>query len=102
MMSAFVLLIFLPGFRAEKVERVSLSGPVENISGDQKVLGLNGEKIALSADTLIVDEEGNRLGLHDIKPQAEIAIEALRHVSNKRVEVIKVIVKKPKRNMPPK
>lgn len=101
-MSWLILLIFLPGFRAEKMESVSLSGAVERIDKEQKVVILNGEKIILSSNTLIVNEEGKRLSLDDIKPNAQIVVEALRYLSNQKVEATKIIVRTPKRNVLPK
>jgi hypothetical protein len=101
-MSWLILLIFLPGFRVEKMESISLSGAVERIDKEQKVVILNGEKIVLSSNTLIVNEEGKRLSLDDIKPNAQIVVEALRYLSNQKVEATKIIVRTSKRNVLPK
>jgi len=98
-MSVLVLFTFLPGFRGVKVEHVSLSGSVDRIDHEQKAVSLNGERILLSSDTPIVDEEGNRLSFYDIKTKTQIAVEAVRHVNTGKIEVTRITVK---RNSPQK
>ena len=97
--SVLVLFTFLPGFRGVKVEHVSLSGSVERIYNEQKAVSLNGEKIQLPPGTPIVDEGGNRLSFSDIKPKTQIGVEAVRHLSTGKIEVMRIMVK---RNSPQK
>ena len=94
MMSAFVLLIFLPGFRVVQVEPVSLSGSVDRIDYEQKAVSLNGERILLPPGTPIVDERGNRLSFSDIKPKTQIAVEAVRYEKGGKIEVTRITVKR--------
>ncbi len=97
LISGAILFIFLAGFRAERVERISVSGPVEKVDHKDKAVNVNGERVVLSPGTLIVNEEGKRLSLFDIKPQTQIAIEAVRHLNNRKIGVNKVIIKSSRR-----
>lgn len=91
-----VLLIFLPGFQAKKVETVSLSGAVESVNKDSKSFVVNGTTITLSSSTKIVDERGSPLKIENVKPRSSIAVEAIHHSHG--ILADRIIVKAPKRN----
>jgi len=89
-----VFFIFLTGFRGVKVEVVSLSGSVDRVDHQQKAVTVNGERVVLSPGTSIVDEQGNRLSLSDIKPKAQVAVEVIREVGSGKSQVNRITLKK--------
>jgi hypothetical protein len=87
------LLIFVSGFEVLKIE--TISGGIEKINKDSKLIVVDKTKIFVSADTKIVDEKGNTLKIQDLNPDHSVEIEAVKRSGS--FSATKILVKAPKK-----
>ena len=75
-------------------ESIFLSGPVKEVSWDRKTIVVNERKFHISRDTLVVDQDDNKLKLEDIKQDANVAIDAIRQSGTFVIKKMVIIVNK--------
>jgi hypothetical protein len=93
----FIAFVVFPnwnvGFaQVEKGESFFYSGIIQAIPGDFKSIIVNKKSFFLTGDAKIVDQKGNRLGIHELKPGVDVAIDAIREPAGfviKKVVIIK-------------
>lgn len=73
----FTVLIFLPGIQGIKQAAISYSGAIGSIDKDSKFIVVNGAKIFISGDPIVVDEKGNALKIDDLKQKLSVVIEGV-------------------------
>ncbi len=71
------LLIFLPGVQGIRQDGGSYSGVIERIDQDSKFIVINGAKILISPNTIILDEKGNILKTDALKPKLVATVEGV-------------------------
>jgi hypothetical protein len=86
-------LIFVTGFEVIKVE--TISGVIEKINKDSKVIVVDKGRIFVSAETRIVDDKENILRIQDLNPDHFVEIEGV-HRSN-GFSATRILVKTPKK-----
>jgi len=91
----FALFIFLPGFQGVKQEVASASGTIERIEKDHKSVVVNGQKMAITPGTKIVDEKGNALTAGELEQSHSVEVEGLRNANG--FVATKIVVKTPKK-----
>lgn len=100
-----ILLIFLTMFavllnlnvsfaQVERERNFFYSGTISTISGDSKSITINKKNFLLEGDIKAVDQKGNKLGIHELKPGINVAIDAVQGSSGLVIKKI-VIVKNP-------
>jgi hypothetical protein len=70
------------------------SGIIRTISGDSRSITINKKSFLLQGDTKVVDQEGNKLGIHELKPGIDVAIDAIQGSAGLVIKKI-VVIKNP-------
>jgi len=70
------------------------SGIISTISGDFRSITVNNKSFLLAGDTKVVDQQGNNLGIHELKPGINVDIDAIKGSAGLVIKKI-VIVKNP-------
>lgn len=95
---AFWLILFSSGVGLAQTtgpkETFFLSGIVKEVSTDYQWIVLGDRKFFISHDTNVVDENGKRLRLGDIKKNADVAIDAIQHPNGYIIKMIVIITNK--------
>jgi hypothetical protein len=91
------LMIFSPCFsQVKKEQTITFPGVIENISTDLKFIVVNEARISIDSGTKTIDEKGNILSIHDLKPKSYITIEVLQNSNGLLAK--KIILNTQKRN----
>lgn len=90
-----ILLIFLPGIQGFKQEGTSYSGVIESIDKDFRFLVLNGAKMRISQNTVVLDEKGNMLKIDALKPKLFAMIEGV--TTPEGFLAVKIVIRTPKK-----
>jgi hypothetical protein len=77
-----------------KEESFFYSGVIRDISGDFRSITVNKKSFLLAGDTKVVDQKGNKLEIHELKPGIDVAIDAIQGSAGLVIKKI-VIVKNP-------
>ena len=72
-------------------EAISFSGIVKEVSWDRKSIVVSEKNFFISHDTKVIDQNGNRLKIEDIKKNVDIAIDAIPHPNGFIIKEIVVI-----------
>jgi hypothetical protein len=70
------------------------SGIIRTISGDFRSITVNKKSFLLAGDTKVVDQKGKKLGIRELKPGIDVAIDAIQGSAGLIIKKI-VIVKNP-------
>jgi hypothetical protein len=70
------------------------SGIISTISGDSRSITVNKKNFLLTRDTKLVDQKGNNLDIHELKPGVDVAIDAIQGSAGLFIKKI-VIIKNP-------
>jgi hypothetical protein len=68
------------------------SGIISTISGDFRSITVNKKSFLLAGDTKVVDQQGNNLGIHELKPGINVAIDAIKGSAG--LVIKKIVIKK--------
>ena len=93
----FSIVVFLLGFQGMEQHVGSVSGTIEKVEKDHRSILVNGQKVAITPGTKIVDEKGNALKAQDLKQSHSVEVEGLRNVNG--FVATKILVK-PIRRIP--
>lgn len=78
--------------QVERERSFFCSGIISTISGDTKSIVINKKSFNIEKDVKVVDPKGNKLGIHELKPGINVAIDAIQGSSGlviKRIVIIK-------------
>jgi len=73
-------------------DNIFITGLVEEVLGDRWIIVMNDMKLFILPDTLIVDQEGNKLNLEHIKKKSDVAIDAVRQQNGYVIKKIVIIM----------
>ena len=91
-----VFSIVLPAFsQTQKEAGVSITGTILSISQDYESLTFFEKNIGLAANTVVLHENGTKLGVHDLKPGILVVVEAVNQ--SKGLFATKIIIQKLRR-----
>jgi len=94
-MFMLTLLIFLPGMQGIKHEGTSHSGVIERIDKDFKFLVINGARIHVSQNTIILNEKGKSLKTDALMPTLFAVIEGV--ATSEGFFAKKIVIRTPKK-----